>query len=75
MFVSSITSSTSAAFDLRLSLTERRTYHTVVKVFKILHKMAPPYLHGMFQYASAVSGRVGRNPLRLFVPSIRTTYG
>ena len=61
--------------DLKLSLTERRTYHTAVKVFKILHKIAPPYLRGMFQYASAFSGRVGRNPLRLYVPSIRTNYG
>ena len=71
-FVSSLTSSNS---DLKLSLTERRTFHTAVKVFKILHKLAPPYLHSMFQYAPAVSGRTGRNLLRLFVPSIRTNYG
>ena len=74
-FVSSIPSSTFAVFDLKLSLAERRTYHTAVKVFKILHEFAPPYFHGMFQYASAVSGHVGRNPLRLFVPGIRTNYG
>ena len=61
-FVSSIPSSTSVVLDLKLSLTERRTYHTAVKVFKILHKIAPPYLCDMFQYASAVSGHVGRNP-------------
>ena len=71
-FVSSLTSSDS---DLKQSLTERRTFHTAVKVFKILHKLAPPYLHGMFQYASAVSGHTRRNPLRLLVPSIRTNYG
>ena len=71
-FVSSLTSSDS---DLKQSLTERRTFHTAVKVFKILHKLAPPYLHGMFQYASAVSGRTGRSPLQLFVPSIQTNYG
>ena len=74
-FVSSLPSSTSAVFDLKLSLAERRTYHTAVKVFKILHEIVPPYLHGMFQYASAVSGHVWRNPLRLFVPGIRTNYG
>ena len=74
-FVSSIPSSTLAVFDLKLSLAERRTYYTAVKVFKILYEIAPPYLHGMFQYASAVSGHVGRNPLRLFVPGIRTNYG
>ena len=46
-----------------------------MQTFKILHKLAPPYLHGMFRYALAISGRVGRNPLRLYVPSIRTNYG
>ena len=74
-FVSSLPASTFTVFDLKLSLIERRTYHTAVQVFKILHELTPPYLHGMFRYASAVSGRVGRNPLRLYVPSIRTNYG
>ena len=40
-FVSSVTSSNS---DLKLPLTERQTFHTAVKVFKILHEVAPPYL-------------------------------
>ena len=44
-FVSSIPSSASAVLDLKLSLTERRTYHTAVKVFKNLHKIVPPYLY------------------------------
>jgi len=74
-FVSSLPASTSALFDLRLSLIERRTYHTAVQVYKILHELTPPYLHGMFHYASAISGRIGRNPLRLYVPGIRTNYG
>jgi len=46
-----------------------------VQVFKILHELTPPYLHGMFHYASAISERIGRNPLRLYVPGIRTNYG
>ena len=45
-FTLSISSSTSAVHDLKLSLTERQTYHTAVKVFKILHKLVPAYLHG-----------------------------
>ena len=47
--------------------------HTAVKVFKILHEIASSYLHGMFCHALEISGRVGKNPLRLYVPSIRTT--
>ena len=74
-FVSSLPASTFTVFDLKLSLVERRTYHTAVQSFKILHELTPPYLHSMFCYASAVSGRVGRNPLRMYVPSIRTNYG
>ena len=38
-FVSSIPSSTSAVLDLKLSLTERRTYHTAVKVLKIFIRL------------------------------------
>ena len=53
---------------------ERRTYHTAVHVFKIVHEIAPLHLHDMFHYALEITGRVGRNPLRLYVPSIRTNY-
>ena len=74
-FISSLPVSISAVFDLKLSLMERRTFHTTVQVFKILHEIAPPYLHGVFRYALDISGCVGRNPLRLYVPSIRTNYG
>ena len=74
-FILSLPASISAVFDLKLSLMERRTFHTAVQVFKILHEIAPPYLHGMFRYALDISGRVGRNPLRLYVLSIRTNYG
>ena len=50
-------------FQLLLSLMERRTYHTAVQVFKILHEIALPYLHDMFHYAFETTGHVGRNPL------------
>ena len=43
-FVSSLPASTFIVFDLKLSLIERRTYHTAVQVFKILHELAPPSL-------------------------------
>ena len=47
-----------------------------MKVFKVLHKLAPPYLHGMFQYASAVSGHTKRNKSPTTVdPSIQTDFG
>ena len=62
-------------FNFRSSLTERRTFHTAVQVFKILNKISPPYLHGIFSYAVDVTGRSGRNLHRLFVPSVRTNYG
>ena len=62
-------------FNFRSSLTERRTFHTAVQVFKILNKISPPYLRGIFSYAVDVTGRSGRNLHRLFVPSVRTNYG
>ena len=37
--------------------------------------LLPIYTTCFSSYASAVSGHTGRNPLRLFVPSIRTSYG
>ena len=48
---------------------------TAVQVFKILNKISPPYLHGIFSYVVDVTGRSGRNLHRLFVPSVRTNYG
>ena len=59
----------------RYSLTERRKFHTAIQIFKILHKSAPTYLHNMFNYAVAITGRVNRNAHRLFVPQVNTNYG
>jgi len=36
---------------------------------------APVYLHNMFANATSITGRVGRNAHRLFVPQINTNYG
>ena len=57
------------------SLMEYRKFCSLVYVFKILHQISPPYLHGLFSYASAVTDCAGRNPHQLFVPRIRTNYG
>ena len=52
----------------KYSLTERRKCHTILQLYKILHKIVPAYLHDMFMYSTSVTGREGRNPHRLFVP-------
>ena len=44
-------------------------------IYKILHKLAPMYLHNMFDYAITVTGCMNRNVHRLFVPQIHTNYG
>lgn len=43
---------------------------TLVQIFRILHKMAPPYLQGLFQYSIDVTGHYGRNLHRLYVPQV-----
>ncbi|XP_065895816.1 uncharacterized protein [Dysidea avara] len=57
------------------SLTERRKFHTILQTYKVLHKLAPDYLHGIFEYAVNVTGRISRNAHCLFVPQLRTNYG
>ena len=61
----------------RYSLTERRQHHSERDSadYKILHKMTPVYLHHMFSYTNSITGRVGRNAHRLFVPQIYTNFG
>ena len=61
--------------DLGITLAERRTFHTAVQVFKILHNVSPTYMRGLFSYATDVTGHTGRNSHRLYVPRIRTNYG
>ena len=64
----------SNASDLNMTLAECRTYHTAIQVLKILHNFSPTYLQGLFSYTN-VTGHIGRNPHRLYVPGIRTNYG
>ena len=65
----------SDCFNLRLSQSERRVYHTALQVFKIVNNISPSYLHHTFSFAVDVTGRSGRNQHRLFVPRVRTNYG
>ena len=64
----------SNASDLNMTLAECRTHHTAIQVFKILHNFSPTYLQGLFSYTSNVTGHIGRNPHRLYIPGIRTNY-
>ena len=59
----------------KYSLTEQRQYHTILQLYKILHKVAPVYLHDMFSYTTSITGREGRNAHCLFVPQICTNFG
>ena len=36
---------------------------------------APLYLHNIFQYSKDITGHIGRNINRLFVPRIRNNFG
>ena len=62
-------------FNLQSTITKRRTFHTALEVFRIVNKISPPYLHGIFSYAVDVTGQSGRSVHRLFAPSVRTNYG
>ena len=62
-------------FNLQSTITERRTFHTALEIFRIVNKISPPYLHGIFSYAVDVTGHSGRSAHRLFAPSVRTNYG
>ena len=57
-FVSSIPSSTSAVLDLKLSLTERRTYHTAVKFFIRLLPLTSMTCFSMHQRFVAMLGGI-----------------
>ena len=57
---------------LHASLTERRRYHVAVQVYRILHKLSPPYLRDTFHYAVNITSHIGQNLRHLFVPRVRT---
>ena len=58
----------------KVTLTERCRFHTIVQVYKILHQLVPVYLQDMFTFSEKVTGYVGRNSNRSFIPRMRTTY-
>ena len=45
-------------------------FHTFIQIFRMLHKMAPSYLQGLFKYSIDVTGHHGRNSNRLYVPQL-----
>ena len=60
---------------VKVTLAQCRHFHTIIQVFKILHNFVPVYLRDMFKFSVDVTGHVGRNSHRLFIPRMRTTYG
>ena len=59
----------------KVTLTESHCFHTIVQVYKILYQLMPVYLQDMFTFSENVTGYVGRNSHRLFIPRMWTTYG
>ena len=59
----------------RVTLSERRRFHTAVQVFKVLYQLCPGYLNDWFVFAEAYTGHSGRNKFRLFIPQINTSIG
>ena len=57
------------------TLLECRRFHSLIQIYKVLHRISPPYLFHLFHYAKDITTRQGRNPYHLFVPSVRTNYG
>ena len=53
---------------VKVMLAEHHHFHTIVQVYKILHQLVPVYLQDMFTCSEEVTGYVGRNSHRLFIP-------
>ena len=60
---------------VKVTLAERRHFHTIVQVHKILHQLVPVYLQDVLIFSENVTGYVGRNSHHLFIPRMWTTYG
>ena len=61
---------------LRVSLTSvDDIIRLAVQVYRILHKLSPPYLCDIFHYTVDVTSHTGRNTHRLFVPRVRANLG
>ena len=57
------------------TLVERRKFHTAIQIFKSIHQKLPSYLHNIFHYSRDITGHIGRNINRLFVPRVNNNYG
>ena len=68
---------TSSRFNsfVKVTLAERRRFHTAVQVFKVLYQLCPRYLRDWFVFAEAYTGHSGQNKCRLFIPQINTSIG
>ena len=65
---SAVDSASSSVF--KLTLAERRRFHTATQIYRILHKLSPSYLHSTFSYAVSITGRTGRNVHHMSLPCI-----
>ena len=59
----------------KVTLAERRYFHTIVQVYKILNHLVPAYLQNTFMFTRDLTGFVGRNSHHLYIPRMWTTYG
>jgi len=46
---------------------------TEIQIYKVLHHLSPPYLHGTFHYAVDITGHASWNIHHLFVLRVQTT--
>ena len=60
---------------VKVTLAERRHFHSIIQVYKFLHQLVPVYLRDMFTNSANVTGHASRNSYHLFIPRMRTTYG
>ena len=60
---------------VKVTLTEHCHFHTIVQVYKILNHLVPAFLWDTFVLTKDITGFVGRNSHRLFIPRMWTTYG
>ena len=60
---------------VKLTLVERRRFHTAVQVFKSIHRLGPVYLNEQFVNSVDFTGHCGRNQHRVFIPRVRTSFG
>ena len=68
-------SSYETGYPVFYSLVEHCKFHTLMQIFRILHKMTPSYLQGLFKYSIDVTGHPGCNSNCLRVPQAQTNYG